>query len=91
MSAEPKARIVVLVVGAWTPRVCKIMAFAAAFSGFGPLFYILWGSRRVPCSFGCLARKERIMRELCCTLAPLCMDDASIVRGRLEDTSVYLC
>ena len=30
---------------AWTPKVCKIMAFWAVFSGFGPLFYILWGSR----------------------------------------------
>ena len=29
----------------WTPKVCKIMAFWAAFSGSGPLFYILWGSR----------------------------------------------
>ena len=24
---------------------CKMMAFWAVFSGFGPLFYILWGSR----------------------------------------------
>ena len=29
----------------WTPKVCKIMAFWAIFNGFGPLFYILWGSR----------------------------------------------
>ena len=29
----------------WTPKVCKIMAIWAVFSGFGPLFYILWGSR----------------------------------------------
>ena len=28
----------------WTPKVCTIMALWAVFSGFGPLFYMLWGS-----------------------------------------------
>ena len=29
---------------AWTPKVCKIIAFLDMYSGFGPLLYILWGS-----------------------------------------------
>ena len=29
----------------WTPKVCKIIGLWAMYSGFGPLFYILWGSR----------------------------------------------
>ena len=29
----------------WTPKVCRTTAFLAVYSGFGPLFYILWGSR----------------------------------------------
>ena len=28
----------------WTPKVCKTMAFWATLSGFGPLFYMFWGS-----------------------------------------------
>ena len=34
-----------LKVRSWTPKVCKIIAFWAILSGFGPLLYILWGSR----------------------------------------------
>ena len=30
---------------AWTPKVCRIIAFGAVFGGFGPPFYILLGSR----------------------------------------------
>ena len=30
---------------AWTPKVCKIMAFMAVILGLGLLFYILLGSR----------------------------------------------
>ena len=29
----------------WTPKLCEMMGFLAIYSGFGPLFYILWGSR----------------------------------------------
>ena len=29
----------------WTPNICRIIAFRATFGGFGPLFYILLGSR----------------------------------------------
>ena len=31
----------------WTPKVCRIMAFWATFRGLGPLFYLLWGFRKV--------------------------------------------
>ena len=29
----------------WTLEVCRIMALLAVYTGLGPLFYILWGSR----------------------------------------------
>ena len=32
-------------VPSWTPKVCRIMASLAVYSGFGPLFYIPCGSR----------------------------------------------
>ena len=36
----------------YTPKVCRIMAFWAIFRGFGPLFYLLLGSRyRFPLVF----------------------------------------
>ena len=31
-----------------TPKVCRMMAFWAVFTGFGPLFYIRLGSRQLP-------------------------------------------
>ena len=31
----------------WTPKSFNITAFCAVFSGFGPLFYIPWKSRRL--------------------------------------------
>ena len=35
-----------LLMGTWTPKVCKVMAFMAVIVGLGSLFYILLGLRQ---------------------------------------------
>ena len=60
----------------WNPRVCRTMVFLAIYSGFGPLFYILWGSRysqrRQPTSGHLLeARSNALLTVFAKSLAPL--------------------
>ena len=55
----------------WTPTVCKIITFWAQVHGYGPSFYMLWGSRYIDsvlCGFaeetGCRATCAWLVRNL---------------------------